>query len=84
MIRLIFLGRLAEIVPDDLATVKLPEAVGTLLQLKDWLAHRVPQLGQALRDVPTRFVVNHTLVHDLKTRIGDGDEIAFLPPMSGG
>jgi len=83
MIRLVFLGRLGEVAPANLATVA-PEMVATLSQLKDWLSQCAPHLGQALRDVPTRLVVNHTLIHDLMTPIFGGDEIAFLPPMSGG
>jgi molybdopterin converting factor small subunit len=32
----------------------------------------------------TRLVVNQCVAHDLSASVVDGDEIAFLPPMSGG
>jgi molybdopterin converting factor small subunit len=32
----------------------------------------------------TRLIVNQCVAHDLSQAIADGDEIAFLPPMSGG
>jgi molybdopterin converting factor small subunit len=32
----------------------------------------------------TRLVVNQCVAHDLSAIVTDGDEIAFLPPMSGG
>jgi molybdopterin converting factor subunit 1 len=36
-----------------------------------------------LDDVPVRFAVNETYV-DGSHRLGEGDEVAFFPPVSGG
>jgi molybdopterin converting factor small subunit len=33
---------------------------------------------------PTRLVHNQCVATDLSHAVSDGDEIAFLPPMSGG
>jgi molybdopterin converting factor small subunit len=55
-----------------------------LNDLRAWLAQREPLLGQAMAATPTRLIVNQSVVHDLSQLVTDGDEIAFLPPMSGG
>jgi molybdopterin converting factor small subunit len=33
---------------------------------------------------PTRMVLNQAVAQDMAAAIRDGDEVAFLPPMSGG
>ena len=43
-----------------------------------------PLLGAAMNATRTRLIVNQCVAHDLSQAIADGDEIAFLPPMSGG
>jgi len=62
----------------------LPQGVQKLAQLQAWLAHSEPVLAQALSSVRTQYAVNQTIVRDPSHPIHDDDEIAFLPPMSGG
>ena len=78
-VRLVFLGRLA-----DLADGSEQEAAGPL----DWdgLLGTLPrELGEAARDPRVRLAVNGELLRD-KTALAaaDGDEVALLPPVSGG
>lgn len=82
MVKLVFLGKFGDIA--DLAEVALPEEVRTLSELKAWLTRQQPLLGQAMAATTTRLVVNQCVAHDLSAPVADGDEIAFLPPMSGG
>ena len=82
--RLIFLGKLGDVAPPELAELPLPAGVRTLAELKEWVASVQPQLGRALASSPVRLVVNHSVAHDLSAPVVDCDEIAFLPPMSGG
>ena len=84
MVKLVFLGRFHEIANPALAQVILPGTVNTLAGLKSWLATAEPALGQALDSARTQIAVNQVLVRDPSYPIANDDEIAFLPPMSGG
>jgi sulfur-carrier protein len=84
MVRLVFLGKFGDAAPADLQEVPLPEGVRTLADLKEWIVRQAPMLGQAIGATRTRMVLNQTVAHDMSIAVKDGDEIAFLPPMSGG
>jgi molybdopterin synthase sulfur carrier subunit len=84
LIRLVFLGKFGDVAPASLAEVALPPDIVTLQDLKVWVARQQPRLGAAMEATRTRLIVNQCVAHDLSQRIADGDEIAFLPPMSGG
>ena len=84
MVRLVFLGKFGEVAPAELAEVALPGDVHTLQDLKAWVARQQPLLGAAMDATRTRMIVNQCVAHDLSQAIADGDEVAFLPPMSGG
>jgi len=82
--QLVFLGKFGELAPKGLASPTLPDDVRTLADLKDWIAGQAPVLGKAMALTTTRVAVNQALVHDLSRPVRAGDEIAFLPPVSGG
>lgn len=84
MVRLIFLGKFGDVAPAALAEVALPGDVHTLDDLKGWVARQQPLLGEAMAATRTRLIVNQCVAHDLSQPVADGDEVAFLPPMSGG
>ena len=81
-VRLVFLGKFGEMAP--MAEIALPNGVRSLNDLKAWVARQEPQLGAAMEATRTRLIVNQCVAHDLSAPVADGDEIAFLPPMSGG
>jgi len=79
MATILFLGRLRDATGKRELTATLPPAVGDTRSLRAWLAQEHP----ALSDVSIRIAVNSELrAGDVP--VGDADEIAFLPPMSGG
>jgi molybdopterin converting factor small subunit len=82
--RLVFLGKLGDLAPAEFSDVALPGNVRTLAELKDWIAGVQPLLGSAMATAPVRLVVNNSVAHDLSAAVCEGDEVAFLPPMSGG
>ncbi len=84
MIKLLLLGRLRDHAGASHGEIALPEDVRTLTALQDWLGAREPALADALRTVKPTVAINRSLVRDLAHPIRDGDEVAFLPPMSGG
>jgi molybdopterin synthase sulfur carrier subunit len=78
-VRLVFLGKLA-----DLAGAGEIEATGPL----DWqglMAALPDTLAKAVQDPRNRVAVNGALLADKKAlQATNGDEIALLPPVSGG
>ncbi len=55
----------------------------TLEQLSELIGQSVPQLGEMVREKKVMISLNYDMV-PLDTVVKDGDEIALLPPFSGG
>ena len=66
-------------------SIALPEGAGTAAELRALLISENPDLAEILRSKSVRIAVNQELVADeAATRITHADEIALLPPLSGG
>ncbi len=77
MARLVFLGKLADIA----GAGEIVVAPGAL---QDILATLPAPLAVALLDERVRFALNGELLSQRAVELGEGDELAFLPPVSGG
>lgn len=78
-LKLVFLGRLEDIAG---AAEREVEAAPSLAEV---LAGLEPELAAALGAERVRIAVNGALAGDREDfRLSDGDELAFLPPVSGG
>lgn len=77
MAKLVFLGRLADVA----GCGELDVAPGPLEAV---LAALDPQLALALLDERVRIALNGDLIGERGVVLGAGDELAFLPPVSGG
>ncbi len=76
--RLVFLGRLR----DAAGAMELVVAPGALTEI---LAGLDPSLALALSDERVRWALNgELLAEQAALQLADGDELAFLPPVSGG
>lgn len=82
--KLVFPGKFGDLAGTDLDDFPRPREVHTLSDLAVWLAETRPALGAAMRATQAKVIVNNAVVHDLLHVLGDDDEVAFLPPMSGG
>lgn len=82
--KLVFPGKFGDLVGSDLNDFQRPPEVRTLSDLAVWLAQTRPALGEAMKATRAKVIINNTVVHDLLHILGDDDEVAFLPPMSGG
>ena len=64
--------------------VALPESVGDVAGVLDWLAGRGGGYAEALADRSAiRVAVNHAFAGP-ETPVADDDEVAFFPPVTGG
>ena len=79
MARLLFFGRLRESVGTGALTASLPDHVRDTDGVRAWLGAEHPEL----LDSSIRIAVNAQLGPG-RAPVADRDEIAFLPPMSGG
>ncbi len=64
--------------------IPLPDGVSTVGQLIDWLKQRDDKMARAFADTAMiRAAVNQQYV-GTDHRLGEGDEVAFFPPVTGG
>lgn len=78
MARLVFLGRLQDV-------AGAAERVVAAAPLADVLATLPPELALALTDERVRWALNGELIAEQGGIVlAEGDELAFLPPVSGG
>lgn len=67
------------------SSIAMPEGVGTAAELRAMLAAENPDLAETILAKTIRIAVNQEMVTDeAGTRITAADEVALLPPLSGG
>lgn len=82
--KLVFHGKFAEIAGSNEIVLPCPAGITTLDGLRGWLTTSLPSLGAVVGDRGAATVINQVIVRDMRHPVRDGDEVAFLPPMSGG
>ena len=83
MTQLLFFGKLGDLAGGRMRDIALPETKTTVAQLIATIDEGDPTLGSALRDASVRIVVNEKFC-PADTVVDANDEVAFLPPVSGG
>jgi len=81
MIEILFFGRLGD--ASDSLSIDLPVGVADIDGLTKWLSDQNSALGVELSKEGNRVAVNKTIISE-NTPLKDGDEIAFMSPLSGG
>ncbi|MEM8937465.1 MAG: MoaD/ThiS family protein [Pseudomonadota bacterium] len=82
MATLTFFGKLADVMGRE-RSLALPQAVSTAGALKDYLCAQDSVFAEVSAQSALRIAVNDVLADDA-VAIRDEDEIAFMPPFSGG
>jgi molybdopterin synthase sulfur carrier subunit len=83
MATVIPLGKLADLAGAPALAIPLP--LSALIDWEGLKAALPPALAEAIEDPRTRVAINGSLLpNKTKLQAGAGDEIALLPPVSGG
>ena len=80
-ITVLFFATLRDVVGARQMNVELDDAAGTIERLRAELSERYPAAADNLKVALAAINEEFAFDHD---RIGDGDEVAFFPPVSGG
>jgi molybdopterin converting factor small subunit len=82
--KLVFHGKLGAVAGSSEIAIACPPGVTTLSDLRAWVTASMPNMADAFNRSHVATIVNMDIVHDSQHPVTDEDEIAFLPPMSGG
>lgn len=80
--RIVYLGKLADIAGLPAEDITLPEAITSSSALRTWLDETRTFQG-ALLHRSVRMAINNEIVVDPHP-VADHDEVALMPPVSGG
>lgn len=88
MIKVLFFGRLSEIATQELGNCEIdfiPEKKGqlTLYELRQAITKNSITLAKELDKEGYLYAINQTICHS-NQMINEGDEVAFMSPLSGG
>ena len=81
MIEILFFGRLGD--ASETLRLELPQGVSDTHGLTRWLSAENEMLGIELAKAGNRIALNKTIISE-NTPLKDGDEIAYMSPLSGG
>jgi molybdopterin converting factor subunit 1 len=78
---ILFFGRLRDSLGGQMSPLPGERSVR---ELRELLSERHPDAAPLLLSREVRVAVNRQLVHDESARVRAEDEVAFMPPLSGG
>lgn len=83
MLRVLFFGRLSDVAGTDRMDIAIHTSITTIAVLRDHLGQGNDALTRALNEPQVMVALNQILV-DWDCNLQPGDEVAFLPPVTGG
>lgn len=81
MIKIRFFAAIKERVGKEEMLLELPG--GSVADIITAIKRDIPDVGKVLQDFKAMIAVNHEMA-GMQTTVKDGDEVAFIPPFSGG
>ena len=81
MIEILFFGQLGD--ASETLRLELPQGVRDTDGLTRWLSAENAMLGTELAKAGNRIALNKTIISE-NTPLKNGDEIAYMSPLSGG
>ena len=82
--KILYFARLKQIAGRGEEHVDVPQSVGTVTALIDFLSARDERVSEALRDRRVLKVAINQKHSALDAALGDAREVAFFPPVTGG
>ena len=82
MLKILFFGVLGDICGREMA-LEMPDEGRTLNEIRDAVCERFPLAAPSVRQRCTNVCVDQEIVR-ANVRLRSGQELAFLPPLSGG
>lgn len=83
MANIIFFGSLGDQVDQAELTFDLSETTKTAQEIFDAICTKNPRLTNARESIPIKVALNQKIA-DWDASVSDNDELAFLPPVTGG
>ena len=83
MVKVLLFGRLGDLDCDSPINIELGDSLQTAADVRNQLSGEFPRLGKALAEPQTLVALNQKIV-DGDQKLSSGDELAFLPPVTGG
>ena len=81
MIKVRFFAAIKERIGNEEIPLNLAE--GCVADIVQALKKDIPEIEEVLKNFKVMIAVNHEMA-DMQTALKDGDEVAFIPPFSGG
>jgi molybdopterin synthase sulfur carrier subunit len=83
VLKILLFGRLGDAVGDTEIGIPWDDNLATVATVREHLAQTSPELAEALGESRTLVALNQQIC-GTDTLVSDGDEIAFMPPVTGG
>lgn len=83
MIRVCLFGKFSDFLDGKAALAVPAEGITTVADLYGYFAAQMPALHAEITSPQVLVAVNQQIVAD-SAALGDGDEVGFLPPVTGG
>lgn len=83
MIKVLLFGRFSDLHPVNFLEIELGDSIRSASDVRSKIASDFPELGKAINEPQTLVALNQEIV-DYSETLASGDELAFLPPVTGG